>query len=55
MTESLKDKFEQDGYVIARNVLDADLIAEASDHVDWLIEKKSKFAPRKSRPHAAAR
>lgn len=45
MTESIRSKFEQDGYVIARNVLDADLIAEASEHVDWLIEKNPNLRP----------
>lgn len=30
------EQFERDGYVIIRDVLDADLMAEASDHVAWL-------------------
>lgn len=34
-----KEKFDSNGYVIFRNVLDRDLIAEASDHVDWLLER----------------
>lgn len=29
-------KYEHEGYVIVRDVLDADLIAEASGHVEWL-------------------
>lgn len=32
-------QFDTDGYCIFRNVLDADLIAEAREHVDWLIRK----------------
>ena len=28
-------QFERDGYVLFRNVLDADVIREASDHVAW--------------------
>ena len=31
--------FDRDGYVMFRNVLDSDLIKEASDHVDWLLQK----------------
>lgn len=45
LQESLKETFDNDGYVIARNVLDADLIAEASAHVDWLIEKNPNLRP----------
>lgn len=30
------DTFERDGYAIFRRVVDADLIQEASDHVEWL-------------------
>ncbi len=33
------NRFERDGYVIFRNVLDAGLVAEASDHVGWLQER----------------
>lgn len=45
MTDSLKAKFERDGYVIARNVLDPELIAEASLHVDWLVKKNPGVRP----------
>lgn len=31
-----REQYDRDGYVIFRNVLDADLIAEASRHVEWL-------------------
>jgi ectoine hydroxylase-related dioxygenase (phytanoyl-CoA dioxygenase family) len=31
-----RQRFEADGYTVYRHVLDADLIAEASDHVNWL-------------------
>jgi phytanoyl-CoA hydroxylase len=34
-----RGKYDRDGYVIFRNVLDRDLIQEASDHVDWLLQK----------------
>ncbi|KAB2343342.1 phytanoyl-CoA dioxygenase family protein [Actinomadura rudentiformis] len=35
----LMDKFDTDGYAIFRNVLDAELIAEADQHVRWLQER----------------
>ena len=38
-----RETFDRDGFVIFRNVLDADLIAEASDHVDWLLEKNPEL------------
>ncbi|SCG74986.1 phytanoyl-CoA dioxygenase family protein [Micromonospora inositola] len=36
---SVLDQYERDGYSIFRNVIDADLIAEASAHVDWLAKR----------------
>jgi ectoine hydroxylase-related dioxygenase (phytanoyl-CoA dioxygenase family) len=33
------EQFERDGYVLFPDVLDAELIAEASRHVEWLAEK----------------
>ncbi|MBT2395376.1 phytanoyl-CoA dioxygenase family protein [Streptomyces sp. ISL-100] len=32
-------KYDADGYVVFRDVLDADLMAEAADHVAWLQER----------------
>ena len=39
------DKYEQDGYVIVPNVLDQDLMAEARNHVDWLMAKNPDLRP----------
>lgn len=39
------EAFEKDGYAIFRNVLDAQLISEASDHVDWLLKKNPDIRP----------
>jgi phytanoyl-CoA hydroxylase len=39
------DQYRSEGYAIFRNVLDADLIAEASDHVAWLLEKNPDLRP----------
>jgi ectoine hydroxylase-related dioxygenase (phytanoyl-CoA dioxygenase family) len=38
-------RFAEDGFVIFRNVIDPDLIAEASAHVDWLIAKNPDTNP----------
>ncbi len=37
--------FERDGYAIFRNVIDLDLIQEASDHIVWLLEKNPERTP----------
>lgn len=34
-----RQDYERDGYALYQKVLDADLIQEASDHVDWLLKK----------------
>jgi len=39
------ESFEVNGYAIYRNVIDADLIAEASDHVAWLQEQHPDVRP----------
>ena len=39
------DQYHRDGYVIFPNVIDADLIAEASDHVTWLQEQHPDVRP----------
>ena len=35
----LRASYEEEGYAIVRGVLDADLLAEANRHIDWLIDK----------------
>ncbi len=44
-TSQLKEQYEQEGYVIVRNVLDANLIKEAQGHIDWLLEKNPGVRP----------
>ena len=44
-TTNIVDQYEKDGYVIVRDVLDENLIAEARDHVDWLLEKNPGVRP----------
>ena len=38
-------EFEETGYTIFRNVLDQDLIAEASGHIDWLLKSNPGIRP----------
>ena len=39
MTDQAREHYEREGYAIYHRVLDADLIQEASEHVDWLLQK----------------
>lgn len=39
------EQYRREGYAIFRNVLDRDLIAEASAHVDWLMKKHPDLRP----------
>jgi ectoine hydroxylase-related dioxygenase (phytanoyl-CoA dioxygenase family) len=38
-------RFQQDGYVIFRDVLDEELLNEASDHVEWLADRHPDVRP----------
>src|SRR5262245_24248675 len=39
------EQFEREGYVLFPDVLDASLIQEASDHVDWLLKRNPDLRP----------
>lgn len=41
----LKAQFDRDGYAVFRNVVDADLVQEASRHIDWLIARHPELRP----------
>jgi len=41
----LIDQYDRDGYVVVRNVLDPDLIREASGHVEWLMRNNPGRRP----------
>lgn len=45
LTESPKAHFDREGYALFQNVLDKDLISEASAHIDWLLEKNPGLRP----------
>jgi len=40
-----RETYEREGYVIFRNVLDADLIGEVRAHIDWLRAKHPDLRP----------
>jgi phytanoyl-CoA hydroxylase len=39
------EQYDRDGYVIFREVLDPALIREASDHVEWLMQRHPEHRP----------
>ena len=41
----LRETYDRDGYVIARNVLDPDLVEEGRSHVAWLQERNPDLRP----------
>jgi ectoine hydroxylase-related dioxygenase (phytanoyl-CoA dioxygenase family) len=43
--QQLKEQFDRDGYAIFRNVVDQDLVAEASAHIDWLVQRHPELRP----------
>ena len=45
LTDSALEQYERDGYVIFRDVIDAELLAEADDHVAWLQERHPDVRP----------
>lgn len=44
-TTTYKEEYDENGYVIIRNVIDADLAAETVAHVHWLLEKNRGVRP----------
>ena len=45
VSTSALDSYQRDGYVIFRNVIDAELIKEVNDHVDWLQARHPDVRP----------
>lgn len=44
-TTPLRKEYDENGYVIVRNVIDPDLAAETVDHVHWLLDKHPNTRP----------
>jgi len=43
--QQIKAQYDRDGYVLFRNVIDADLVREASQHIDWLLARHPELRP----------
>jgi ectoine hydroxylase-related dioxygenase (phytanoyl-CoA dioxygenase family) len=44
-SDRLRRQYENDGFVVLRDVLDHDLIAAANEHVDWLLARHPDLRP----------
>ena len=51
MSASLKQEYDQKGYVIVRKAIDADLAGETAEHVHWLAERHPDIRPEKFGHH----
>jgi ectoine hydroxylase-related dioxygenase (phytanoyl-CoA dioxygenase family) len=45
MANQARERYERDGFVVFRNVLDQELMEEAKMHVDWLLRKHPDLRP----------
>jgi ectoine hydroxylase-related dioxygenase (phytanoyl-CoA dioxygenase family) len=43
--KSIREQFDEQGYVVVRDVLDADLVGEAGNHVEWLMKNNPGRRP----------
>jgi phytanoyl-CoA hydroxylase len=46
-----RQQYDREGYAIFRDVLDADLIQESSDHIDWLLARNPGVRPEQLHHH----
>jgi ectoine hydroxylase-related dioxygenase (phytanoyl-CoA dioxygenase family) len=49
----LVSKYDKDGYIILKNVIDEDLAMLGQDHVRWLLEKNPDLRPEQLHHHLA--
>lgn len=49
-----RQQYEREGYAIFQNVLDPGLIQEASNHINWLLEKHPDVRPEQLHHHLVA-
>lgn len=50
----IRQQYEQEGYAIFQNVLDSRLIQEASNHINWLLERNPGTRPEQLHHHLVA-
>jgi phytanoyl-CoA hydroxylase len=43
--KSIREQYDEQGYVVVRNVLDSELVAEAGNHVEWLMNRNPGRRP----------
>ena len=43
--KGIVEKYDRDGYVIVKNVIDPGLVAEGREHIDWLLAKNPGLRP----------
>ncbi len=53
MVATVKKDYEREGYVVARRVIDRGLVAEAQEHVRWLIARHPELRPEQFHAHLA--
>ncbi len=53
MQQNLKAVYDRDGYVIVRQAIDHNLVAEAQHHVRWLLERNPDVRPEQLHAHLA--
>ena len=51
MSSPERAQFDRDGFAVYRQVIDADLVAEASGHVDWLQARHPELRPEQLHHH----
>ncbi len=44
-TAEIKKRYDEDGYVVFRDVLDPELVAAANRHIDWLLARHPHLRP----------
>lgn len=49
--DAVREQYEQDGFAVARNVIDADLAEEARAHIAWLLERHPGTRPEQLHNH----
>ncbi len=43
--QGMAEDYNRNGFVIVRNVLGADLLAELNRHIDWLMQRNPELEP----------
>lgn len=52
---TIREQYDRDGYVIVRNVIDADLVQEGREHIEWLMARNPGVRPEQLHHHLMTR